>query len=77
MRLPAGRVIGGICIVYVPATGCGPALQTNVPLTVLHTVHSPEATASSRSPLASTASISTSRRGLKAVCHNGWAGSTR
>jgi len=40
------------------ATGCAPVLQTRAPLTVLQTLHSPDATAVISAPLASTASTS-------------------
>src|ERR1051326_9091735 len=64
-RLPAGSVIPGIDIVYVPGVGDAPVVQT--PL--WHAVHSPAPTASSRSPFASTASTSMSMRGFCAATH--------
>src|SRR5262249_24496014 len=71
---PAGTVAGGTFSTYAPTTGCGPTVQT--PLS-LHTVHSDDTSASTRSPLSSTTSKSTATRGLNPACHAGCSGSTR
>ena len=52
-------------------------MQTFAPLTVLHTVHSPEATASNSSSFESMMSISRLIRGLNPACHAGCSGSVR